>query len=353
MARPAIDTRPLYPRNASSLLTRLARLLRHRSVQAVMAGWLLANLLTLVIAGGDLPFDRPSLESASFAGELINVNVSIIEMLGIIALTVWLTRHRQVPDIAARLPALPVVRRETALTIAYGVAALAGGVVLGLALGMDPISFHLSGTLFGHHDHNLPTPGAAYIWAAYNLIAFAVIPFAIFRQRSSPDAMLLTSSNRRNDGLVIVVVLLVESLVQIAALSSAVFDLSPRQLVIGAPLAFMLYLLGAVLPTLVFVQAILVPRYLALTRSVPAAVILGGLTYAAMHFPEAWMTLDSSRNVTLSVMFLIFVYFGPGMVKATLTLRTGNAWVHAWAYHAIAPHTLIDTPLIVRIFGIR
>ena len=41
------------------------------------------------------------------------------------------------------------------------------------------------------------------------------------------------------------------------------------------------------------------------------------------------------------------------MLKAFLTLRTGNAWVHAWAYHAIAPHTLLDTPLMVRVFGIR
>ena len=24
-------------------------------------------------------------------------------------------------------------------------------------------------------------------------------------------------------------------------------------------------------------------------------------------------------------------------------LRTGNAWVRAWAYHAIAPQTIIDT----------
>ena len=42
----------------------------------------------------------------------------------------------------------------------------------------------------------------------------------------------------------------------------------------------------------------------------------------------------------------------PGMVKAVMTLRTGNAWVHLWAYHAIAPHVIIDTPLIVAIFGI-
>jgi len=35
-----------------------------------------------------------------------------------------------------------------------------------------------------------------------------------------------------------------------------------------------------------------------------------------------------------------------------LTLRTGNAWVHVWAYHAISPHTIVDTPLIAKIFRI-
>ena len=43
------------------------------------------------------------------------------------------------------------------------------------------------------------------------------------------------------------------------------------------------------------------------------------------------------------MIFLLFTYLGPGMIKTFLTLRTGNAWVHVWAYHAFA-HTLIDTP---------
>jgi hypothetical protein len=42
-----------------------------------------------------------------------------------------------------------------------------------------------------------------------------------------------------------------------------------------------------------------------------------------------------------------------GYVVARLTLRTGNAWVHALGYHAVAPHLVADTPLVVRIFGIR
>ena len=46
-------------------------------------------------------------------------------------------------------------------------------------------------------------------------------------------------------------------------------------------------------------------------------------------------------------------YFGPGMIKTFLTLRTGNAWVHVWAYRAFAPHVIFDTPLISKIFQIR
>jgi hypothetical protein len=41
------------------------------------------------------------------------------------------------------------------------------------------------------------------------------------------------------------------------------------------------------------------------------------------------------------------------MVKTVLTLRTGNAWVHVWAAtHAISPHTIVDSPLIAKIFRI-
>jgi hypothetical protein len=76
-------------------------------------------------------------------------------------------------------------------------------------------------------------------------------------------------------------------------------------------------------------------------------VILGGLTYAALHLFDAWAVYDSAAATALSVIFLFFQYFGPGMVKSVLTLRTGNAWVHVWAYHAIAPHVTLDTVHIV------
>jgi hypothetical protein len=40
-------------------------------------------------------------------------------------------------------------------------------------------------------------------------------------------------------------------------------------------------------------------------------------------------------------------------MKSFLALRTGNAWVHLWAFHAISPHVMADTPFIIKDFGIH
>ena len=103
---------------------------------------------------------------------------------------------------------------------------------------------------------------------------------------------------------------------------------------------------------MVLIYAILLPRYLRITGSAISAVLLGGLTYAAMHLVEGWSAFDSPQNVTLSLIFVLLQYFGPGMIKSVLTLRTGNAWVHALSYHLVAPHVIVDTPLLVKTFGI-
>ena len=52
-------------------------------------------------------------------------------------------------------------------------------------------------------------------------------------------------------------------------------------------------------------------------------------------------------------MTVFLFFFPPGLMKSFLTMRTGNAWVHVWAFHAISPHVTVDTPLIVRDFNIR
>jgi hypothetical protein len=197
-----------------------------------------------------------------------------------------------------------------------------------------------------------PVKGEIWIWAFYNFVVFAVAPYLFFRRRYSNTQLNLHSTNRRNDTLVIVVILAIESAFELLVFDKTILNLSPRQILLGAPLTFAVFFIGTVLPTMVLIYAILLPRFLRLTGSAISTVLLGGLAYAAMHIVEGWSAFDSPRDTVLSVIFVLFTYFGPGMMKSVLTLRTGNAWVHAFSYHALAPHVIVDTPLMVKVFGI-
>lgn len=344
------DIPSAVPSSSATTKSWFAALLSQRSVQITGIVWLVANVLIVVIAHGALPFDRPALAGKSFAYQVVFANLGLVEVFALMGLVYVLTRKRSVPDMAARAPARALARQETLLLLGYGVVAQLGGVLLGRMLGWQPISFHLVGTLYGTTERIEPVQ--VFVWASYNFVVYALAPFLFFRRRYSAEALNLTSNNRRNDALVIVVVLAVESLVELLGLSAAILQLSPRQLLLGAPLTFVVYFIGTVLPTMVFIYSILLPRYLKLTSSVATTVILGGITYTALHFFDGWTVFRSPGDAVLSVIFLLLLYLGPGMIKAFLTLRTGNAWVHVWAYHAFAPHVLEDTPLIVKIFHI-
>jgi hypothetical protein len=50
---------------------------------------------------------------------------------------------------------------------------------------------------------------------------------------------------------------------------------------------------------------------------------------------------------------VILTFFPAGVMKSFLTMRTGNAWVHMWAFHAITPHVMVDSRLVVRDFNIH
>ncbi len=196
-------------------------------------------------------------------------------------------------------------------------------------------------------------PREVYVWAGYNFLLFAVIPYLVFRRRGYDHrAMCLRSENLRNDTILIIVVLVLESVGELATFPG-LFSLSAGQLVIGMPVTFLLHLLGTGIPAMIFVYALLFPRYMKATGSAASAVVFGALTYAWLHIFEYWTMYDSLTNGVLSLIFVFLQFSFPGLIKSVLTLRTGNAWVHLWAYHAIAPHVTVDTPHIVRIFGIR
>jgi hypothetical protein len=324
--------------------------LRHRGIQAAIGLWICATVAVLLLAHGSLPFNRPAVATLPFAAQVVGPTIAMVEVFVLMIVAFLMTRNRAIPDIAARAPDRRRAAQETALVLAYAGVAQVGGWVVGPALGYRPFSFHLAGSMFG--GAMVTRPAGVWVWALYNFVAFAVAPYLYCRRHYTNRELSLRSADRRSDALLIVTILAIESAVELGVFRANVFGLSAHQVLVGAPLAFAIFFIGTVLPTMVLIYAILLPRYLTLTGSVTSTVLLGGLTYAAMHLVEGWSAFDSPRNIALSVIFVVFQYFGPGMIKSVLTLRTGNAWIHALGYHAIAPHVIVDTPMVVRIFGI-
>ena len=339
---------------AQSQLSLLAAIIRSAvlqpAVQVAAALWIVANVAVVLLAGGVLPFDRPALADMPFVQQVALPSLGLIEVFALMAVVYVLTGRRVIPDLAARAPGRAQSARETTLLLGYAGLGQLGGWLVGPALGYRPFSFHIAGTVVGCGVP--PSVGELWTWAIYNFVVFAVVPYLWFRRRYSATQLSLRSNNRTNDLLVIVVVAVIESLVELGAFPG-IFQLSARQLLIAAPLAFGVFMIGTVLPTMVLIYAILIPRYLKLTGSSATTVILGGVTYAAMHIVEGWSVFTTPRDIALSLIFVVLQYFGPGMMKTVITLRTGNAWVHAIAYHAIPPHVVVDTPLVVKVFGLR
>jgi hypothetical protein len=330
--------------------TSLGRLVRQRSVRITAVVWLAANVVVLLIADEALPFGWPDVPGSTVE-HVVNTNIGLLGIFGLMTVTCLLTKRRVRPDLAARAPDLAATRRETVLLLAYGAVGLVLGFVLARLFGWHPFGLHLAGSIFGTHDH--VTPVEAIAWAGYNVVVYALVPLVYFRRRYSAEQLNLVSGNRRSDARVIAVVLLIESAIQFVTLTTAIGRLTAGQYLVGVPVTFVLYLAGAVLPAMIFIYCILVPRFLKLTGSTATTVVLGGITYTLLHLWDAWMIFTSPVNWLLSIIFLFFTYFGPGMMKTVLTVRTGNAWAHVWAYHAIAPHTLIDAPHVVEIFRVR
>ena len=335
---------------ATSLRAVVGAVAHHRGVQLAAVLWIASTVAVLALGGGSLPFSRPAVATLPFVAQVVGPTIALAEVFILMVVAYVVTQRRAIPDMAARAPDRQIAMRETLFLILYAAAGQAGGWFLGHTLGYRPFSFHLAGSMYG--TAMVPQPAEVGVWAAYNFVVFAVVPYAYFRTRYTNTELNLRSSDRPNDALLILVVLLIESAVELLVFKTNIFSLTTRQMLIGAPLSFVIFLFGTVLPTMVLIYAILLPRYLKLTGSTITTVLLGGLTYAAMHLVEGWSMFDSPRDIALSLLFVWFQYFGPGMIKAVLTLRTGNAWVHAIGYHAIAPHVLVDTPLVVDVLRI-
>ena len=325
-------------------------MLRERSFQIAFVLWVAASLAVFPLSGGKLPLNRPALANLSAAFQVIASTVALAFTLLQMTVVYFLTRRRTVPDMAGRSPDVAVARREVFLLWAYGALVLLAGRWIGFRLFGEAIGLHLNGSLFGMT--RMVSPREVWVWAFYNFAFLAVIPYLIFRARGySRESLNLKSSNLKNDKLVIVVIMAMGVAFDLS--NGGFLKLSGHQMLLGASLTFVTHLLGTGLPVMVFIYAILFPRYLKLTGSPVATVLLGGVSYAVLHVFEYWTLYDSLPHALLSVIFVLLTFVPPGLMKSYLTLRTASAWVHLWGYHAITPHVTADTPMIVKIFDIR
>jgi hypothetical protein len=326
-------------------------LLRERSFWIAVVIWAGCAAAISPLSHGTLPFHRPVFRGVAYGPQVQLAVFGWLYALVFMGVTYVLTRRRVIPDMGARAPNMPMSRRETLALWIYGAVVMAGGQLIGRRMFGEGMGLHLNGSLFGMT--RMVTPREAWVWAIYNFILLAVVPYLVFRARGySREALNLKSANLRNDTLVIFVVLGMETAFELVG-GSKVMTLTGRQMALGGALSFLVHLLGTGLPVMIFIYSILMPRYARLTRSVVSTTLLGAVSYAVVHLGEYWTVYDSAPHSMLSVIFILLTFVNPGLVKSYLTVRTGNAWVHLWGFHAISPHVTSDTPMIVEIFGIH
>ena len=323
-------------------------LVRQRSLQVALVLWALISIAAVALCHGSMPLPigpRPDTPVGTVTSSWIALVFLILE-IGLIAL---ITRKRPVPNLAERSPEPAIALRETVALWIYGAVVLLAGRVIGLHLFGEGIALHLNGSLVG--ATRIQSPQEVITWSAYNGILLALIPYIVFRLRGySNEQLNLRSLNLTSDTIVILVVLAIGCFMDVI-LGNSLLNLNHHQQWIGGLLSFVLHLFGTDLPIMIFIYAILMPRYFRLT-SPATAFLLGAASYPAMHVFESWTRYDSPAHSALSVIVVFLFFFPPGVMKSFLTLRTGNAWIHMWGFHAITPHVTVDTRLIVNDFQI-
>jgi hypothetical protein len=332
-----------------SLGAKAGYFVKQRSFQIALIVWAGISEAMVTLCHGTMPLPmgpRPP-KPLSFVIESQTSLVLLVLLIGLVSL---ITRRRPMPDLAARAPERATALRETIGLWIYCAAVLVAGRFIGLHYFGAGIAMHLNGSLVG--ATRVQSPAEVYTWAAYNGILLALVPYLAFRIRGySNEQLNLHSSNLWSDVVVIAVVLAIGCFFDIA-LGGSFVSLTRHQRIFGGLLSFALHLAGTDLPVMIFIYSILLPRYEKLTPPV-TAFLLGAASYPAIHVFESWTRYDSPAHSAASLMAVFLLFFPAGLMKSFLTLRTGNAWVHVWAFHAISPHVTVDTRLIVHDFNIR
>ncbi len=324
-------------------------LVRNRSFQIAVLLWLLVSVSAGVLIRGGIPLNIPALNRMNPIFAVAFSSIAIAVLLAEMGIVLFLTRGRPFPKLDQRAPDRAIAKKEMWLLWIYIAIIMVTGHYFGRYFFGEGIAMHLNGSVVG--ATRVQSPLEVWTWAAYNCVLLALIPYVVFRRRGySHQALNLKSVNLKNDCLVIAVVLLISCLLDLAGPN--IFQLSAHQQIAGGLLSFLFNMAGTDLPIMVVIYSILLPRYVKLTSPV-TGYLLGAVSYPIMHLFEPWTRYGSVSDSVVSLLFVLLTFFPPGLMKSFLTIRTGNAWVHLWAFHAISPHVTVDTRLIVHDFHIQ
>lgn len=327
----------------------IALLARNRSFQIAVVLWLLVSVSAVMLTQRGIPLNIPALNRMNPIFAVAFSSIAIAVLIAEMGIVLFLTRGRPFPQLDLRAPDRAIAKKEMWWLWIYVALIMLTGRYLGLHFFGEGIAMHLNGSVVG--PTRVQSPLEVGTWAAYNGVFLALIPYLAFRRRGySHQALNLKSANLKNDSLVIVVILLISCLLDLAGPN--IFQLSPHQQVAGGLLSFFLNMAGTDLPIMIVIYGILLPRYVKLSSPV-TGYLVGAASYPIMHLFESWTRYSTISDSAVSVLFVFLTFFPPGLMKSFLTIRTGNAWVHLWAFHAISPHVTVDTRLIVHDFHIR
>jgi hypothetical protein len=328
-------------------------LIRQRSLWVALLLWTFLSVAFIALCHGPrgaVPLNLPpnQLKLTPLA-QVIGGWLALIFLVLECGLVFLLTRRRPWPDLAQRAPQRAVALRETMAMLIYAVVVLLAGRWIGFHTFGEGIAMHLNGSLIG--ATRIQSPHEVYLWTAYDFTFFALLPYVVFRMRGySREQLNLRSANWKNDTLVILVVLAIGCVMDFRGPN--ILQLTPHQQIVGGLLSFVIHLFLTDLPVMIFIYAILLPRYACLF-SPATAFLAGAASYPAIHIFETFTRYDSPYHSLISAIFVFLIFFPPGVMKSFLTMRTGNAWIHMWGFHAISPHVTVDTRLIVHDFRIR
>jgi hypothetical protein len=274
--------------------------------------WCLLSVAAILLCRNGVPLDRPELAGIPPVTEVLNNTIGLFMIILLVSIVAFVARCRPWPHLAERAPDRRIALREGVAMWIYGAVVLLAGRILGQHYFGEGIALHLNGCLFG--ATHVQSPTAVYTWAAYNGIFLAFLPYLIFRWRGySLQALNLRSINWKNDALIIAVVMLIGCAYELAGPN--IFQLTPRQQLVGGALSLVLHLCGTDLPIMIFIYAILLPRYARLFSPL-VAFLVGAVSYPLMHVFESWTRYDSLYHAAVSVIFVLLTFFPAGVMKS-------------------------------------